>query len=172
MNHKFFAAAVLCFALVTVMALADVPAASAKAEIMTGTGIETYAAPPNPTTPDPLVTGGVAHWTFNNVLREEASTPLLVGNNSTHMVVVFDPASPTWAGRCHGTWRLIVDGGLGTWEGTFAGSISLLTGAYDIRSTGKGVSGAVAGMIFVARDVNATEAYGEVKGTVIAPHGF
>jgi hypothetical protein len=169
MRRKFVMAALLCLALITLLALAAAPIASATAEVLPVSGIETYAAPPNPVTPEPWVTGGVAHWTFNNLLREDGTSPLLNGFNHTHLVTVFDPE--TGVGICHGTWQIVVDQGLGVWEGTFAGSISMATGSAAIRITGKGVSGVVAGMVFRARDVNVGGVQ-VVTGTILAPLGF
>jgi hypothetical protein len=170
MNRKFVMAAVLCLALVALMALAAAPIAAATAESTAVSAIETYAAPPNPVTPEPWVTGGVAHWTLNNLLRETATSPLITGFNHTHVVVLFDPA--TGAGTMHGTWQIVVDGNLGVWEGTFAGSINVLTGVANANIRGKGVSGAVAGMVFRARDVNPDGVTGLVTGTILAPKGF
>jgi hypothetical protein len=159
-----------CLALVALMALAGAPVAWAQAEFAELSGIETYAAEPNPLTPEPLVTGSVAHWAFENHLRIASSSPLLAGDNYTHMVVLFDPL--TGAGTCHGTLRIVLDGENGIWEGTFAGTIDLFSGEYDVHSTARGVSGAVDGMVSRARDVNTTGAYGELTVIVIAPHGF
>ena len=81
------------------------------------------------------------------------------------MVVLFDPA--TGAGICHGTFKIVLDGDNGVWEGTFAGTINLYTNEWDVHSTGRGVSGAVAGMISRGHDVS-----GVLTAFVIAPHGF
>ena len=165
MKRKIVVAALLCLALVTLLALAA-PLASAKADFAEATGTETYYLPPNPVT-DLLITGNVAHWTFNNVMRIESDSWLLAGYNTTHLVVLFDPM--TGAGRCHGTYQIVLDGGKGVWEGTFAGAITLVETAqvWDIHTAGRGVSGAVSGMISRGHDVN-----GEITGIVIAPHGF
>jgi hypothetical protein len=166
MKCKSVVAALRCLALVAVVALAAAPVASAEAEFDEFSGTESYAPGyPQPTTPAPRVTGSVAHWTFENVLLIESASPYLKGENHTHLVVLFDPV--TGAGTCHGTFQIVLQGEYGVWEGTFAGTINLYSGEWDVHTTGIGVSGRVAGMISRGRDVN-----GEVTGIVIAPHGF
>lgn len=170
MKRQFGMATVLCFTLVVLMALTAAPIASAAAVFTEIDAIETYAGPPNPATPTPWVTGGVAHWTFNNLLRETSSSPLFTGFNSTHVDALFDPE--TGEGTMRGTWRIVLDGGLGVWEGTFAGSVSLATGYADINITGRGVSGEIAGMVFRGRDLNTDGVTGVVTGTILAPRGL
>ena len=165
MRRKIVVAALLCLALVAMMALAAAPIASAKAVFTEVSGIERYeAVDPDPTL---VFTGSVAHTTFNNVMRIDSDYPTLAGYNYTHMVVVFDP--DTGEGICHGTYRLELDDGVSAWEGTFAGAITLTTLAqvWNIHTTGRGVSGTVAGMISRGHDLN-----GYVTAVGIDPHGL
>jgi hypothetical protein len=165
MKHRVVIVVVLCLALVVLLALAA-PLAAAKAEFAEASGTETYADGfPAPTTPEPWYTGNVGHWTFENQLIITSDSPYLAGTNYTHLVVVFDRT--TWAGTCHGTYRIELRGDNGAWEGTFHGTINLYTGEWDVYNTGIGVSGAVAGMISRGHDLN-----GEITGSVTAPHGF
>ena len=121
------------------------------------------------------MTGAVAHASGGGTFYEAGGGVLLDGVNTTDLVVVFDPV--TGEGRCHGTFVLETYVS-GTWVGTFAGSMTFPLesngGAflYDIRVSGRGISGAVTGMTFIARGVKDDADPADVTGTLIAPHGF
>jgi hypothetical protein len=145
---------------------------------MYDTGIEYYLVPDFE--PAESITGSVAHLTFDNVLREvsDSDNPLGTGFMYTHMNVVASLVDGSWMasteGICYGSFQLVLDDGVGVWEGVFSGTISMAGGTYDVRASGRGVSGEVAGMVLKARSVN-TDGYGYpaiVTSTVIAPHGF
>ncbi len=178
MKRKLALAALLCAVVVTALALALAPAASAKAVFTYDTGTEVYAAPPNLVAES--ITGKVAHLTFDNVLREESDSgnPLGTGLMSTHMNVVTFPVDGSWLlatkGICYGSFRLVLDDEVGVWEGVFTGTISMAGGTYDVRASGRGVSGDVAGMVLKVRSVNTGgyESAAIVTSTVIDPHGL
>ena len=178
MKRKLALAALLCAMVVTALALAVAPVASAKAEFMTYTGTEVYDALPNLVAE--RITGRVAHLTFDNRLREESdsSSPLGTGLMYTHMNVVTFPVDGSWMlatkGICYGSFRLELDDEISAWEGVFTGTISMAGGTYDVTASGRGVSGEVAGMVLKARSVNTGgyESAALVTSTIIAPHGF
>ena len=164
----------LCLLLV---ALAVAPAASAKAETLEVTCIETWAVLPGA----PVVykvSGGVAHMQFFNHFMDSpvagadpALYPLYVGPNDTHLFAVAKLAdgAPTDAiirGTFHKTCAA------GGWDGTFNGTMSMVTGAWEITFSGRGTSGEAAGMTMRGTNVNATGAYAIVTCRILAPHGF
>jgi hypothetical protein len=170
MHHSWVG--VLTILLIALMALALAPAASAKAEILSVTGTETATG----FTADVVYTGGVAHARGGGTFVENGAGVLLDGVNTTELLVVFDPA--TGEGICNGTFVLDA-GSSGTWVGTFAGTMTFPTAGnggaflYDIRVSGRGTSGDVTGMTFIARDVksDASSSTADVTGKIIAPHG-
>ncbi len=169
---------VLTILVLTLLVLVVTPAASAKAEFLPFVGTETFDW--DDFAVDVVLTGGVAHATGGGAFTEDGTGDLLDGINTTHLVVVFDPL--TGEGRCHGTF--VIDthdcADVGLWVGTFAGSMTFPTMGngeqylYDIRVTGRGTSGDVAGMTFIANDVKSLpySNTADVTGTIIAPHGF
>jgi hypothetical protein len=171
MHHRRYG--VLTILVIAAMALVVAPAASAKAESVTFTSYETYT----PNLPSVTITGSVAHLYVENELTETSDNPLGVGTNHTQMHVVAlhvvdgDVFTST-AGICYGTFYLDSDNG--RFEGTFAGKFVASTGTYDLRATGKGVSGYVAGMVMRTHDV-CEGGYGTAATattTITAPHGF
>jgi hypothetical protein len=174
MKRKLVGAAVLCLGLLATLAIAATPAALAKAERMTVTSSEAYAAPPHLVAEH--ITGRIDHLTFDNVFNETSASRLVNGLSYTHMHVITPLVGGSWMnstrGICYGSSTLVTDD-MGVWKGTFAGSISMAGGTYDCAFTSKGVSGAVCGMVVVGRTVN-TDGYGfpaTLSGTVTTPHG-
>jgi hypothetical protein len=170
-------AALMCLVLVAVMALAVAPAALAKASTLSFSGTETWAVFPPA---DPVawnVTGGVVNGEFFNFFTDSAITPasaayMIAGANATHLFVVAKlvdgvPGDANIRGTFH------KDCVAGEWEGTFTGTMSMQTLAWDIKVQGKGVSGEVTGMIMLGRSVtDESGTFATVSGTILAPHGF
>jgi len=177
MKRRLILTAVLCLALLAMLATAAAPAALAKASTMSFSGIETWAVFP----PDPPVawnvTGGVVHGEFFNFFTDSAITParaedMLAGPNATHLFVVATlvDGAPTDA-VIRGTFHK--DCAAGEWDGTFRGTMSMVTLAWDITIQGNGVSGDVTGMIMHGRSVtDVSLAFATLTGTILAPRGF
>ena len=53
---------------------------------------------------------------------------------------------PEGRGIVWGTWRVVLDGGIGEWEGTFTGSAQEWFGAAEAQVVGRGTEGVVEGM--------------------------
>lgn len=175
MRSKLALATLLVLVTVTVLALVVAPVASARSEKTTVTSCETYYIPD--TSPDVRITGSIAHLTFDNVLSETSTSELVNGLNYTHMTVITPLVDGSWLdstqGICYGTSVLVTEN-MGVWKATFAGTISMYDGTYDCVVRGKGISGAVSGMVFLGRTVNTGgyTSYATMSGTIIAPHGF
>jgi hypothetical protein len=166
----------LCLILVALVALAVAPAAFAKAESLEVTCTETWAAPPG----DPIVkvSGGIAHMEFFNHFMDSpipgsdpAYYPLYVGPNDTHLFAIATlvdgvPADAIIRGTFHKTCPA------GDWYGTFNGTMSMVTAAWEITFSGRGTSGEVAGMTMLGTNVNATGAGAIISCRILSPHGF
>jgi len=173
MKRKLATTAALCLLIVALIALTAAPAASAKASKINITGTEAIAGS-NPL--PPVFTGGVAHLEAENLFYDSAPPydALLGGWNRTHLYAVATvvdgvPTDSVMRGTFH------KDCALGEWEGTFSGTMNMVDLTWDCTIVGKGVSGAVAGMLFFGRNVKTEPgpyAAGILTGTVLAPKGF
>ena len=79
----------------------------------------------------------------NETSRQVSSDPLLTGIRTFIFNANFDE---TGRGHMWGTWRLVLDGGIGEWEGTFTGFAYGWLGAAEGNVVGHGTQGEVDGM--------------------------
>ena len=80
---------------------------------------------------------------LNLTYRQESPDPLHRGIREAVLNMNFDENGRA---RSWGTWRLVLDDGKGTWEGTFTGSSEGWFGAGETQILGHGTEGEVDGM--------------------------
>ena len=95
----------------------------------------------------PCTTGSIAQIRGRNLTyRQEFVKPdgsvetLHTGLRTVVLNAFFDEIG---RGRVWGTWKVVLDAGLGEWEGTFTGSAAVWFGPATIQIIGHGTAGAV-----------------------------
>ncbi len=149
MHNKIlcFAVAILLGAALATAKVAFTPISATAFLIAPSSGGEVKCLGGTPTGTFPHCTPGskVQIRGSNDISRMVSSDPLLTGIRTFVFNANFDENG---RGHMWGTYRLVLDGGRGEWEGTYTGFAHGWFGAADGHVVGHGTQGEVEGMEF------------------------
>ena len=156
MRHKFVLAAILCLALVAMMALTVAPAASAHPRVIHWTATETFVEQnvvSQKTVGDVTIVKMRNHLSDSDA-KDALSNPVPMGNaklytKGTWVIVDTDPSNAIMTG----TYRAVA-ADRSIWLGEWAGTMDMTTGAQDYVGWGRAVRGPARGMLLYTHGVN------------------